>query len=59
MTKLNDIIKELSDYCRSHDMCRGCPMDEMDVIKHGDYEYNCPLDAVIDTIRSEINGKTE
>lgn len=59
VSKLNDAIKVLSDYCKSYDKCRKCPMDDMYVILHGYYEYACPLNAVMDTIRGEIHDKTE
>lgn len=40
--------------CKSYDECKGCPLDEMDVMIHGDYVYNCPLEAVIDAFKERV-----
>ena len=56
--KLSAKLQELlNEYCPGD--CNGCPMDEMDVIKHGNYEYKCPLEAVIDIIKCDTHGKTD
>lgn len=48
------IVHTLLSTCKSYEKCKGCPMDEMDVVKHGNYEYNCPLEAVVDTFKEMV-----
>ena len=48
------IIHTLLSTCKSYEKCKGCPMAEMDVMIHGDYVYDCPLEAVIDAFKEMV-----
>lgn len=46
------LLELLNESCPGD--CKDCPFSEIDVMKHGDYEYDCLLEAVIDIIKTTI-----